>query len=215
MTDLTASGELTVPGAWSLFVPGAHLYLSPQVPTSQIIVTQLCFLYVLHKQVNTTCLGNVNNFTSFWIVSLLYSILISLADTDRICVCRIQASRHISIYHVILMCNQERLLLNSAERFGKSSFSSLLHVTLHVTAHLVYIFSLLSFSNKCSDFVVLDNKKECLKGKSKTYYMFWVRSVWVVLMYCVCLFLLKNNKLWQIIIYKHTMWWTLWVLIAS
>lgn len=26
-TDLTASGELTVPGTWSLFVPGIHLHL--------------------------------------------------------------------------------------------------------------------------------------------------------------------------------------------
>lgn len=36
VTDLTASGELTVPGSWSLIVPGAHLHLPQEMSTSHI-----------------------------------------------------------------------------------------------------------------------------------------------------------------------------------
>lgn len=41
VTNLTASGELTVPGSWSLCVPRAHLHLPPELSTSHVIVKNI------------------------------------------------------------------------------------------------------------------------------------------------------------------------------
>lgn len=41
VTYLTASGELTVPGSWCLFVPGTHFHL-PQEIVAYLLKSEIC-----------------------------------------------------------------------------------------------------------------------------------------------------------------------------